>query len=284
MLNNHFIKEYKNIPIAKYAYSCLKNNTLLMHTSPQLHKEFEIIFVEEGQAVITINQQMITASAGDLVFISPYMLHSLEIPPQENFSYICICFDLDLISDVDLCNKLINNYFCIKQHIKSDTVYNEYLRKIFLDINDAMDNAMPYWELIIRGCLSLMFGFLMQNNLKTNTFLYSYDKDFCIKVSKYIDSHYREKINSETISEELNYNQSYFCRLFKKNFSMCFSDYVNMYRIEKAKMLFGNKLLSITDIACETGFLSSSYFTKLFRIQNGITPKKFRDMYFNHSN
>ena len=281
MFRNSFVKRYKSIPIARYSFSCCQNNVLLMIPSPEIHNEFEIICIEKGYAILKINNQTIEVKKGDMIFISPCMLHSLEVSPQPEFSHICFCFDLKLLSNTSLSDNLINNSFCIVQHIESESPHNSPLKQMFYEINNAIENAFPYWELNVRGNLSLIFAYLMQNNLVINSFNDSYDKDFCIKVYKYIETHYKERINSKTVSKELNYNQSYFCRLFKKNFSMCFSEYLSMYRIEQSKHLLENSAISIAETAGEVGFSNLSYFTKLFRIQNGISPKKFRELYFN---
>jgi len=48
--------------------------------------------------------------------------------------------------------------------------------------------------------------------------------------------------------------------------------------LEKAKSLLLKSELSVTDIAYEVGYESPSYFTKIFRIQNGVSPRKFREL------
>ena len=83
MYNDKFTSRYENIPIAKFSY--LSSN-ITLHTTftfPQLHKEFEIILIKEGTANITIDKKEIIAKTNDIIFINPYSLHSLEIPPQE---------------------------------------------------------------------------------------------------------------------------------------------------------------------------------------------------------
>jgi len=280
MFNNTFTKRYKSIPIARYAYSCGQTTYSNFLTFPELHKEFEMIYIKDGEALLTINSHTYPVQSGDLIFISPYTLHGLELPPQESFSHICYCFDLSLLSTTTLLNDLESNTFTIINHIASDSPHNNALRKCFLEINDAMVTSMPYWELTVRGNLALMFAYFMQHNLTSSAISSSFDRDFCTKVYKHVELHYNEQINSETVARSLDYNQSYFCRLFKKNYLMCFSEFLNMYRIEKSKALLRNPLLSITDITYEVGFTSPSYFTKIFRQQNGISPKAFRDTYF----
>ena len=278
MYNNQFIKRYKSIPIAKYSQS--REGTPFAHlmTATELHKEFEMIYVHDGSANITINHTSFIVGKGDLLFISPYSLHSVETIPNEAFSHTCFCFDLNMVPDTKLRESLVDGVLYITNIVKNDSCHSEKLVSMFKAIDDAMTASHPYWELVVQGNLSLIFSYIMQNSLITDSALHSDSRDFCIKVSKYIKNHYKEKVTSSAIAEEFNFHQGYFCRIFKKNFAMCFSDYLNMYRLEKAKLLLIKSDISITDVAYEAGYDNPSYFTKIFRVQNGVSPRKFREV------
>ena len=71
-------------------------------------------------------------------------------------------------------------------------------------------------------------------------------------------------------------NNSYFCRLFKKHFHCNFSDFINNYRIEKAKLFLEDTSLPISDIAIKCGFNSFSYFCKIFKLSVGLSPSAYR--------
>lgn len=280
MYKNTFTERYKNIPIAKWFYPKSRIHSPQFITAPEIHKEFEMIYIANGEALININNQTVIAHKGDLVFISPYMIHSVWVNPQDQFSHICYCFDLSILQLTSLQNDLENSNFYVLHHITADSVHNDVLTKCFFDIGNAIDTEMPYWELTIRGNLCLMFALFMQQNLIIKPLSHTdLDRAFCIKVFKHIEQHYKEQIDSQTVAKALDYNQSYFCRLFKKNYNMCFSNYLNMYRLEKSKILLMNSLLSIIEVTYEVGFSNPSYYTKLFRQQNGISPKEFRKIH-----
>ena len=277
MFQNDFIRRYKNIPIARYAHSAKQIGMPVIITTPQLHKEFELLQITEGCVLVNADNRCYLAKKGDLLFINPYTLHSLELLPQAEFSHICFCFDLDLLSHKALSGDLAAGRLQISEHIPADLPHAAALTAIFSSIDYAYSVEPPYWELTVRGELCRMFAWLLQNRLFVRPFAPSGDKDFCIRTYKHIEDHYGEKLNSATAAGALNYNQSYFCRLFKKNFQMTFGDYLNMYRLEKARSLLEDPARSISGIAAEVGFSSTSYFTKLFRQQNGQPPQAFRN-------
>ena len=52
--------------------------------------------------------------------------------------------------------------------------------------------------------------------------------------------------------------------------------YINQFRINRAKEDLRNTDISITDIAEKHGFSSIHYFSKLFRQLNGLSPLEYR--------
>lgn len=57
---------------------------------------------------------------------------------------------------------------------------------------------------------------------------------------------------------------------------MSFSQYVTMQRVHKAKLLLLTTQASITDIAMEAGFNSSSTFNRVFYQYEKMSPTDFR--------
>lgn len=68
----------------------------------------------------------------------------------------------------------------------------------------------------------------------------------------------------------------YLSKIFKKETGMTLTDYIIKKRISVAKQLLGKTSLPITDIAARVGISYSSYFTKLFKEQVGMTPQEYR--------
>lgn len=65
-------------------------------------------------------------------------------------------------------------------------------------------------------------------------------------------------------------------RMFKKQFNMGFSEYVNIKRLERAKELLEKTDRPIKDISMEVGFSEANYFSRLFKHNYGISPTEFR--------
>ena len=92
----------------------------------------------------------------------------------------------------------------------------------------------------------------------------------------YINKNYENNITSTDITTKLFINNSYFCRLFKKNFGSCFQNYLNMYRLEKSTVILKTTDLSVSEISQTVGFNSISYYSKLFKEIYGCSPSVYR--------
>lgn len=55
-----------------------------------------------------------------------------------------------------------------------------------------------------------------------------------------------------------------------------FTDYLNRYRIDKAKVLLSNTKSSITEVSLSVGIASRQYFSYLFHKYVGMPPKVYK--------
>lgn len=95
---------------------------------------------------------------------------------------------------------------------------------------------------------------------------------------EYIDMNYSDKrLSTQMLAEEFKISRSSLYRSWDKNNDESILDYIQKVRLQKAKKLLVSTELSISDIAEKTGFSSQSYFTKVFKKQNGISPSNYKD-------
>ena len=82
-------------------------------------------------------------------------------------------------------------------------------------------------------------------------------------IYKYIHANYDDKPDvNVAAAEDVHLSTAAFCRYFKKQTKMTFTDFVNQYRITQSKTLL-LKDLSVSEACYEVGFESLSYFNKL---------------------
>jgi len=78
------------------------------------------------------------------------------------------------------------------------------------------------------------------------------------------------------LADRLNISPCYFCKLFRKQTGLTFTEYRTQLRVEAAKRLLLNRHLRISEVAFEAGFDSIPYFNRVFRRLVGCSPSQFR--------
>ena len=98
------------------------------------------------------------------------------------------------------------------------------------------------------------------------------------EVLHFIAANLSSPLTTKTISEKFNYNETYFCRKFKKHTGQSATKYILLHRLEIACQLLRNKEKLVGDICSECGFSDFSYFSAAFKRIYGITPTRFREL------
>ena len=100
---------------------------------------------------------------------------------------------------------------------------------------------------------------------------------------EYIDAHFTENITLASLSNRVNFNYSYFSRMFKQQVGMSFIQYVTRKRMELAVELLSDPDIKVYEIARRVGYEESKHFTKTFKNYFGQSPDQFRSGNFSKS-
>ena len=98
------------------------------------------------------------------------------------------------------------------------------------------------------------------------------------EASRYVEDHYQEEITVKIISAQLFITPNYFSQVFKAKKGMNFTEYLNDFRIEKSKKLLRNIELRVYEVAELVGYQNYKYFSKIFRMHTGFSPKEYRNI------
>lgn len=93
---------------------------------------------------------------------------------------------------------------------------------------------------------------------------------------QYIREHLSEKISVDELSAHAAMSKPSFHRAFKQEFGFSPLDYILKERMRLAKRCLKDPALSITEVCYEAGFNNLTYFTRMFRQLEGLTPTEYR--------
>ncbi|MBU5348306.1 helix-turn-helix domain-containing protein [Paenibacillus lautus] len=97
------------------------------------------------------------------------------------------------------------------------------------------------------------------------------------KVIQWMKSDFRRVLSREELAERVSLSPAYFSVLFKEHTGISPIQYLNKIRIDHAKLLLRNTALPVKQIAEESGFSDSFYFSRLFHKVTGMSPRDFRN-------
>lgn len=135
----------------------------------------------------------------------------------------------------------------------------------------------PFYEIYIHEEISLAWICFWQISE-------SYRKNVSPKASNarlkrmlsYINDHFTENLTIPMIADEGMCSYRECSRVFHQQLHTTPLEYLTNLRLQYSCDLLAQTQYSITDIAFKSGFNSSSYFTKSFRLKFQITPREYR--------
>ena len=97
-----------------------------------------------------------------------------------------------------------------------------------------------------------------------------------MKALDYINCNYASSVSMDDLCAVSGVSKQYLCLLFKNTLGSRPMEYIAKRRIQAAKELLTGTDKTVEEIALETGFCTASYFCKLFKRYEGITPTRFK--------
>lgn len=96
------------------------------------------------------------------------------------------------------------------------------------------------------------------------------------RVLAYIDINLTGDLRPHKLALYLGIHISHLSAMFSREMGTSLISYINLRRIDYARLLLDNTDLSIADIAWQCGYMDPHYFSRLFKICTGVSPKKYR--------
>ena len=96
-------------------------------------------------------------------------------------------------------------------------------------------------------------------------------------VLAFLEENYEnEKLDSTTVAQSVNLSGPYLGRLIKRETSKNFREFLNEFRLGKARKLLVETNLTISEIAYTVGYSSPGQFSQVFSRFEHMTPSRYR--------
>lgn len=192
----------------------------------------------------------------------------------------------------DECNILADNFLAIlkEKRYTARVVLSSFILSILkwldlklplnnseheLNINDELKtevfelDSFYHTRQYVLGILSSYAAVVKEN---------SCHEEIARKVIEIIEASFAEDLDLKRLSRQVYLSRYYVGSIFKKYTGMSFNQYLNEYRIRKAKEVLRNKDIKLNDLARSVGIHNPSYFSELFKKKYGLTPGAFKEL------
>lgn len=259
------------------------------------HTFYEINVITEGTGKQMFQDKTFDVKRGDVFVLTPYIKHSYTTT-DSSFSIFHI---------------LINPAFLQRYHdelhsLPGFSLLFETISRVitpqpemFLHLSEEqMEYLLPEFNELMREQKSNYLGNEIQKIAKTFSII-CYLSEALSKATKhkavtpelrtepisilytieYIQTNFSQKIYSKDLAHLANMSDATYQRMFKKLCKCSPQEFIENYRLEKARELLLNSALSITDIALACGFFDSSHFSRVFKKHYNELPSTYRKNY-----
>ncbi|MEO5912143.1 MAG: AraC family transcriptional regulator [Pelobium sp.] len=257
------------------------------------HEELEITFVLKSEGTKFIGDHISVFKPGEIILLGsrlPHYWHNdskyYQNTEEQNAEAIIIRFKEDYagsdflkIPPMKPVLDLLNN---AKRGISICSEHLDLQQKLidFLDLSEAQ-KIIELTQILLSIATEKKYDYLCSigyaHQYKSN------DIEKIDRVYSYVLNNFKDDISVKDIAFKCNMNTAAFCRYFKKKTGKTFKDFMNEIRLGNAAGLLLKGDLSISEVAFESGFNNPSYFNRLFKRMNGITPKSYQLQYLNHN-
>lgn len=104
---------------------------------------------------------------------------------------------------------------------------------------------------------------------------YNLDNAMAYKMINYIHENYMKDISLDDISDYFNMTPSYLSTMFKYYTGEKFKDYLNTYRVKKAKEILDSSNIKVNEVAKRVGCSNVITFIRMFKKYEGIAPGQY---------
>lgn len=230
------------------------------------HAFRELMYVDRGQILCTIDGVKHRLKQGDLILYQPNEFHSISAVGNRKIAFLNIAFDIGNGK-----NPLQERIY----HIDADI--QQYLKRM---INET-HNITPYSIDLVAAYLKLVFIHLQvgvfTNTAQLNSALATETNDKLAKrVRQLVEEHLTDSALSVAfVAHKMHISMSYLYRVFMAEEKQNLQAYILQEKLKRAKEMIGAGVYTISEVSEKLNFCSPAYFSTQFKKAFGCTPREY---------
>lgn len=237
--------------------------------------EYHLHFVLDGQGYVEINGKRHTLNRGQIFVIPPnHSNYIYQADMHKPWYYAWIAFN-GTMADYYMEQAGLNREHIIRS---TNIVPEDFTGLIYEMLKTSQLTAANELDRI--GYLFQIMALLIESyrtGVNSPSYDYTTTTTYIAHALQYMKFNYNSNIHVNDIANYVGINRSYFSSIFKQKMNLSPKEYLQQFRLEKAKELLADTSMSIADIALQVGYKDPFIFSKLFKKIEGLSPKAYRN-------
>ncbi len=245
-----------------------------------VHDFFEILYLYSGERCFFINDRIFKMTEGDLIIISPNVLHKATSDQSPDCEGVLIYFQEGFLAPNHPIKETLAQLFATET-ISINLPLNErsLLEDLFLKMlrEDRIKN--DGYQLALQGFLLQLLVLLGRQVKMSDTSPFEHPSPIHEKTSEiaqFINRNFSEPLSLTSLANRFYISPSYLSKVFKETTNFTFVEYLNNVRVKEAKRLLLESRKKVVEIAAEVGFGSVTHFGRVFKEITGNPPLFYR--------
>lgn len=216
-----------------------------------------IVYSISGSALYCFEKEQRLLEEGSMIFLPKNCRYRLKNQSDREFLHITVNFEISGPHSDKIYDTIHDSFEAYSLLEKLLTVWTE-----------KKQGFRPLAKSLLYELLYKYFRNL-EKSLRTDDYA---------KISpakRMLDSRYRENISVCELADACGFSETHFRRMFYKNFQCSPTEYRLKKRIALAKELLRTGEFTVAEIAVYIGFDDSSYFSRVFKAETGLTPSEY---------
>lgn len=270
---------------AAYPYLLNRADSHELHIPWHWHEEVEFSYVRRGRLRVILAGRQYLFAAGEGCFINTNVLHSMEpVDPEQGTVWdshmvhpMLLGYHSKTVFDTKYMAPVLSNKKFELAAFRGDNENQSEILRLLQQV--AMVQEHEFCEFLTRNLFSDIWLLLLKElrDLENNAKLIKPLSQERIQIMlEYIHQHYQEKITLEQIAASAIVSKRECLRCFQTCIQETPFAYLLDYRVQMAEKLLRTTDLSVTEVAMQSGFSSSAYFSKLFKELRKVSPSQYR--------
>ena len=101
-------------------------------------------------------------------------------------------------------------------------------------------------------------------------------RDTFERICLYVQENFHLAVTRESVATQFRLNPNHLSRLFRREGSIRFVDYITQVRIDRAKHLLTHHDFGLDELSANCGFCNTAYFCRVFKKHMNQTPTSYR--------